>query len=141
MSNMYASTFFWPGCVNNSFSPSCSPFPSSPFLLPPPPLSLSPSLPPSLALSFSRPRSSGTAMKLGSRGKKNVDSFVDQLVAEGESKFLSVNVTTCSIDDLYHTEVTSASAPRQPAAVATKTPAQVNMERSVFSLVGFIKYS
>ena len=103
-------------------------------------LSLSVSHPPSLFfshfLSFSRPRSSGTAMKLGSKGKKNVDSFVDQLVAEGESKFLFIScLRHCGIDDLYrnilNAEVTSASAARQSAAVATKTPAQVNVERSV----------
>ena len=75
-------------------------------------------------------------MKLGSKGKKNVDSFVDQLVAEGESKFLFIScLRHCGIDDLYrnilNAEVTSASAARQPAAVATKTPAQVNVERSV----------
>ncbi len=36
--------------------------------------------------SISRARASGTALKLGKKGK-DVESFVDKLVAEGESKY------------------------------------------------------
>jgi hypothetical protein len=36
---------------------------------------------------FSKPSSSGKALKLGRKGTKDVESFVDQLESEGQSKF------------------------------------------------------
>ena len=36
---------------------------------------------------FSKPSSSGKALKLGRKGPKDVETFVDQLESEGQSKF------------------------------------------------------
>lgn len=93
----------------------------------------------------SQSRVSGSAMKLGKKGK-DVESFVDKLMAEGESGLLFV----CCCDDalpilylicfrfplmmipylfcIFLAGVTSAADTRQPAAV-TKTPSQALQER------------
>ena len=64
-------------------------------------------------------------MKLGKKGK-DVESFVDKLVAEGESRFLIRKC--CQLACYVFPGVTSAAASRQPAAV-TKSPPQTLQER------------
>ena len=66
-------------------------------------------------------------MKLGKKGK-DVETFVDKLVAEGESELFFVFLEVVTFTILLLPGVTSATAPRQPTAVA-KAPSQAAHER------------